>query len=160
MSITTMSVEEIISIIGYEKHKDYLLSTMDFIGSKNEHLKNKYNDFKRQYYFIGRQQDNVVLTGKEKVFGDYLLFEIGNYDETAFIEDFDDLKQLEEAIISGAGYMNTGDMVAVIFGGRQPFEIVGINEDDEEEIFDKSKEMPILSFNERCCHLKVRWKLG
>ncbi|WP_222128623.1 hypothetical protein [Paenibacillus xylanexedens] len=157
-----MTVEELISIMGYEEHKDYLLSTMDFIGYRNEHLKNKYNDFRRQFYFIGRHQVGVTLTGEEKVFGDYLLFDTDSHDEAVFVEDFDDLKQLEEAIISGAGYTNpfTGDMVAVIFGGRQPFEVVGINEDDEEEVFDKCKEMPIPSFNERCGHLKVRWKLG
>lgn len=153
-----MTVDEFINIIGY--CREYVLNTIDFIGELNKHLKNTYNDFKRQFYFIDRTVDGVELKGNEIIYGDYLLFDYCGHSGDMILFDEDSLFEIEEHITGGAGITNpfATSQIAIIHGKKKEYEIFGIDKNDHKEIvFDKDDFIYGCEFERMVEKVEIRW---
>ena len=111
-----------------------VLELLDVRGGRNIHLKNPLNQAGRG--FRAREQ---ALLGAEPVNGEYLALTYCAHDPFIFLDDYDDVQSLEQALASNAGIVNRfiTYRIAFINGTVAAYDIAYVGEDGSTTTFDK-----------------------
>ncbi len=118
------------------------LAILDVSGKRNEHLANPLNRDPNIPYFRRR---STPLSGKEQVYGRFLILDYCGHEVSLILKDFDDIRALEEDVLSGAGILNdfTTYMFAFIQGRLQDYQVAATGSDGATYVIDNNKQQEV-----------------